>query len=314
MEPAWHDLILSVPSDVVRVARYRVAQSRWRETALGLPAGQHHSGRLVGSMLPDDAPADAQWLTPHVARYVQERLPLARLAGKAIEEDRLRRNLLSSQPLCFNIFGQLAAYPAATARVLTRLLDLNVDAVGEVLVEHAPVGAKSRLMDRSAFDAFLEVHIDGRPAFLAVEVKYTEPFSTKQYDSDPYRAATDDPAGWFVPGSADALRSSATNQLWRTVMLAQLAEQSWSDSTGSEAGARGLVIVLSTEDDPHARAAVAGVGEALRDVAVRLRHITLESLTDAALRQPELRAWARVFAARYLDAAHDVLLTPDQEG
>ena len=296
MHPSWNDASLSVGSDTPRTARYRLAQSRWRETILGLPPGHHSNGRLVGSMLAADAPVDAQWLTPHVEAYVAARLPAARAAGEAIEEDRLRRNLLSSQPLCFNVFGQFAAYPAAAARVLTGVLDVPVDAVEQVLVEHAPPAAKALLSDRSAFDAYLVLTIAGTPSFLGVEVKYTEPFSTKEYDSPAYRTTTGDAEGWFVADAADAARSAATNQLWRTAMLAQLTEQS--STLGG--GCTGAVMVLCLEGDQHAAAAVAGVRRLLKKGDRRLSHVTFQQLVAAAAAEADLSAWARLFSARYL--------------
>jgi len=294
--PSWQDVSLTVSSDTPRTARYRLAQSRWRETVLGLPPGRHSNGRLVGSMLPADAPADAQWMTAHVAAYVKARLPAARTAGEAIEEDRLRRNLLSSQPLCFNVFGQLAAYPAAAARILTSVLGVPVDTVDEVLVEHAPAAAKARLSDRSAFDAYLALHIDGATAFLGVETKYTEPFSAKEYDSPAYRTTTEDAAGWFVPDAADAARAPTTNQLWRTTMLAQLTEQT---STTHETGT-GAVMVLCLEGDKHAESAVAGMNRLLKKSRNRLHHVTFEQLVAVAADEPDLSLWAQLYTARYL--------------
>ena len=48
------------------------------------------------------------------AAYERARDRLAREPGAGlIQESRLRCNLLSSQPLCFNLFGYLAAHPKA---------------------------------------------------------------------------------------------------------------------------------------------------------------------------------------------------------
>ena len=298
MDPRWDDPALEVASDSARRCRYRRLASRWRETKLGLPPGVHPtSGRLVGSLLPADAPADANWLTPQIADYVAERLPQARADGETIEPGRLARNLLSSQPLCFNLFGQLQAFPDAGARVLAAVTGMAVDRVTRVLVEHTPPEAKRRMGDRSAFDAYLEIDTPTGPGFFGVETKYTEPFSRREYDTDSYAAATNDPAGWFHPGTKDTAKKSATNQLWRTLLLAQSTE-----STQPPAAARrGTVLVVTTAGDPGAVKAVAGIRPLLRDPDTRLRHVYLEAVVTAARAEPDLQAWADLFHTRYLD-------------
>ena len=88
-------------------------------------------------MLREDAPADAQWMTTQVAEYARSRLIQARADGEAVEENRLFRNLLSSQPLCFNVFGQLAAYREAAAEGAVCPARTSGGRGDGVLVEHA---------------------------------------------------------------------------------------------------------------------------------------------------------------------------------
>lgn len=113
---------MAVDSDSKRTARYRRLQSLWRETVVGLPPGQDSKGNSIGSWLPEAS--DGQWLTPVIAAYVENPVPQALRDGEAIEQKRLRTNLMSSQPLCFDIFGQFAAQPESAARVLSRTLDI----------------------------------------------------------------------------------------------------------------------------------------------------------------------------------------------
>jgi hypothetical protein len=178
--------------------------------------------------------------------------------------------------------------------VLSHVLARPVEEVGRVLVEHAPRTAKERLGDRSAFDAYVEVWGPEGRSFIAVETKYTDSFSAERFARESYDSLTADPAGWFLPGVGAELERSATNQLWRTVMLAQATQQS------EEAG-DGVVVVLSTAVDPHARDAVDGVRRWLHQPERRLVHATYESIVQAARLEPDLRAWAGLFDARYLD-------------
>ena len=59
-------------------------------------------------------------------------------------------------------------------------------------------------------------------------------------------------------------------------------------------------MVLSTDDDPHATAANAGLRPLLRNPA-QLHHITLTQIAAQAAREVDLRDWARLLSSRYLD-------------
>src|SRR5258708_4957582 len=77
-----------------------------------------------------------------------------------------------SQPLCFNLFGELAENRELASRVLRRLSGGRVAAVTEIEFEHSPGrgDAKRFTGDRSAFDT---TTADTR-GFAGIEVKYHE--------------------------------------------------------------------------------------------------------------------------------------------
>lgn len=297
MNPSWDDPSLAVASDSARRARYRALQSRWREVELGLPPGiDPRTGRPLGSLLPESAPADAQWLTPEIAAFVREQVPLIQAENGTLEMVRLQRNLLSSQPLCFNLLGGLDTDHNAAARILTKLTGWDIVEITSIRVEHAPAAAKARPGDRTAFDGFI-TYIDtaGAPGFIGIETKYTEPFSDRDYLTPAYEAATADPEGWWKPGAADLARHRSLNQLWRNTLLAQLHEQN-----DAVAGI-GRTLVITAADDTTAGRAVAGISAVLDDPDQRLGHVELEQIVELALGAPRLAAWAAAFRRRYLD-------------
>ena len=105
------------PSDGTEFRRKaRLLASLWRE-AKGLAPGTHHprgkagnsQPRVLGSRLdPDQARAGGNFLTSTILQQVRKRLAEPE-THQLIKEDRLWGDLLSSQPLCFNLFGELAA-------------------------------------------------------------------------------------------------------------------------------------------------------------------------------------------------------------
>lgn len=293
----WDAESLAVASDPPRRASYRRLQSWYRHVQLGVhEAGQGASGKVVGSMLPAAAVADQpdlNFLTPSAAWHAERRARAVRLEGGTLEEDRLRRNLLSSMPLCFNIFGSLGTHPAFAELLRTVLGDDGVGRVVDVACEWAPQPRSAYLDDRSAFDAFIEFeHRLGPRCFIGVETKYTEPFSQIEYDKPThYRVAAE--SGWFTPGAASALRGKATNQLWRTVLLAAALER-------DDRYKRGEVMVLSCADDTSAAECVGAVRAHMVEPG-RLHHVRYEELVAAAEDDPDLTHWANRFQHRYLN-------------
>jgi hypothetical protein len=304
IDAAWDDRSLTVETDTARTARFRLLQSWYRERHLGVPVGPRHRSLDAGDEDEVMVRVGSTFRRANVSRrpalnFLNETaLGHACVRSRAVQTDggtldayRLYHNMLSSMPLCFNVFGALRATPGLVEVV--RRIDPEATGVEDVTCELTPSGG---LEDRTAFDAFVTYRAGDHRRFLGVETKYTEPFGLKEYDTERYRAVSDDPT-WFAPGAADHLLGTATNQLWRTLMLAAVTEQN--RALGFE---RGRVVVLTTADDEAARAAVATARTALASPD-RLTHLTLEDLVAAAdaTGDAPLRVWARDFRRRYLD-------------
>ncbi len=261
--------------------------------------GRDVDGIIRNNLLPraflDERPF-ANFLAPEIAAYVQERAPLVLAGGGTLDEDRLWRNLLSSMPMCFNLFGMLRVFPEAAGRVLSGATGLAIHQVETIEVEWIPDGGHP-LGDRTAFDAFV-IYRDrqGRRGFLGVETKYTEPFSRKVYDKARYREVTSWPEAGFAPGAAQRLKATDTNQLWRNSLLAVAVRK----EMGFDFGA---VWVVALAGDPHVEAALP-VFEGLHSAPDQLvRSTSLERLVSAAEAEPVFVDWAGDFTRRYLDVS-----------
>lgn len=206
------------PSDGEFKGRLRFHQSWYRHHALGLSPGPNPQagGELYGSMLTDsDGQRGFNFLTDEIYGFAAQRLS----EGEgAIEPDRLRRNLLSSQPMCFNLFGPLHADLHLATRLISTLPGVPRGLkVRDVQVEYDGEGL---LGDRTAFDAFVEYELEnGDLGFIAVETKLTEPFSQKEYPSKRYTDWFARDNGWWLPGSETDFPNPETNQLWRDHLL-----------------------------------------------------------------------------------------------
>ena len=155
--------------------RARLHQSLWRQ-GRGLASGKHN-GQALGSRLdlPDaDPPKLSNYLSSQARHQVELAVHEAAQTGALLTRPRLWVDLLSSQPLCFNLFGPLADDYTLATRVLSMLWP-DIRAVRDVRFEWSPGrGDKLYAGNRSAFDVFVDY--DGRRgrSFLGIEVKYHE--------------------------------------------------------------------------------------------------------------------------------------------
>lgn len=293
---SWTDPRLVVPSDTRRRARYRALQGWYRETVLGVPPGQDRAGRTVSTLLPlEEVERDPglNFIDPAVLSYANERVPGVLNSGGTLEVDRLRRNMLSSMPLCFNLFGAIRSSPEAPA-FLSEAFATDIARIDVIECEWAP-NPDAHLRDRTAFDAYIAYRdSQDRKAFIGVETKYTEPFSRVPYASPVYSELTTK-SGWFKPGAADRLVHPRTNQLWRMLLLAI-------SLTRSSDFPHGRVVVVAPDDDEQGKRAVGLVrDELLDDRLPAVDFVPLEELISVAKRHVSMKLWANEFERRYLD-------------
>lgn len=206
----------------------RLLQALWRERQ-GLPSANYkpRSGRSrrIGSMLAKgDAEAGRNFLTPRIAELA--RLEVAyREPNAMIDEARLFGNMLSSMPLCANLFGPLWDDLKLATRILRKIIPgIDVKAVLEVRFEHSPGRQDPTLTgDRTAFDiAFIYERSDGRLGLIGIETKYSESCEEPAPPTiNPRHDEIAQTSGLFVEPTSAALRSNPVQQLFREHLLAQ---------------------------------------------------------------------------------------------
>lgn len=278
-----------------RIAHYRRLQSWYRQNVLHAKAGASGRYQALGSYL-DEKEVDARprlnFLSDEALAHAESRIIAVKAEGGALDPRRLKHNMLSSMPLCFNLFGTMRAEPEFL-KVFQELFDARATAITDIVCEWAPQPPSEFLGDRTAFDAIVFYESASGPRFCGIETKYTESFSVTEYDSARYAAVTRE-SGWFKePETAPKeLRGRKSNQLWRNVMLAAAVE------THKEYGT-GWLAVVALGDDRGARDAMMAVGPALTD-ASRLKFVPIETILDAADGQPSLAGWSADFRQRYV--------------
>ena len=294
-----HDVL--VPTDNPFQRRARLLQALWREEK-GLPIGEHR-GRTLGSRLPMPSAKNdlANYLKDTIRNVVRrEVLDRKRSAGKLYAKPRIFNDVLSSQPLCFNLFGELQQDLQLATRALRSMTGGRIDEVKAIGFEHSPGPGDPRYTgDRSALDAFVEYTTPrGTRGFAGIEVKYHESLADKP---TPHRARYDVVArkmGCFEDAAVSRLKAKPLQQIWRDHLLVGSLRL---DETQGYADA--FFAFLYPKDNDCCSRAVASYRECLRD-DTSFTAWTLEAIVDA-IRAAGAGAWIDTLAARYL--AFDVI-------
>lgn len=203
--------------------RARLLQALWREEQ-ALDFGKTKRGRPLGSRLtmPSAKEDLTNYLTETIRAVVRfEVLDPKQRKGKLYAKPRIFDDLLSSQPLCFNLFAELQKDLELASRAFRRLTAGRVHEVTDLGFEHSPGrGDPNYTGDKSAFDVFVQyVNAAGAKGFCAIEVKYHEDLGDAVA---PHRGRYDEVAaemGCFDLHALERLKTKPLQQIWRDHLL-----------------------------------------------------------------------------------------------
>jgi hypothetical protein len=217
--------------------RMRIHQGWWRTCVLGKKPGLHpieKSQHICNTILLDENQFQ-NFLSSNIINVVkQELVERNKTSLGMIDENRLLTNLLSSQPLCFNFFGELAYNLEFATQILQRILP-EVAKVRRIYFEYAP--PVNYTCDNSAFDVAMEIESGNSVGLFGLECKYTDTFSAKNsttgsyYGSkgskhyEEYSAIFNQASDHFKDPYDKFVNSTKFNQLFRNELIAQAALQ-----------------------------------------------------------------------------------------
>ena len=300
----WFD-VDRVPCDPATTAwkrRARWGQAQWRE-ARGYPDGSHPyvggaGATPVGSRLElaFARASTANFVTPGAVAAVRSRLATPE-QYQMLKEDRLWADLLSSMPMCFNLFGDLAGDGEGAQRAV-RAWWPDVPS-GEVRVrfEHSP-GRRDPLFlgNQSAFDVAFDIDAgQGTRAIVGVETKYHEHAKSEEPPKPAALARyvqVTERSGVFVDGWRDGIIGTNLQQVWldHLLVLSMLQHP-------SKRWTRGRFVLAFPSANPSFAATSARYRSVLRDQAT-FDARTIESLLATPLALGEESS--HQFRRRYL--------------
>lgn len=283
--PSWQER-----SDGPWRRRLRRHQGWWRATHTDFGPGPVKGGsRLVVSMLPEGVGLRPNLLTDEAVEAAEASFgALGESRGPGlIDQKRLERNLLSSQPLAFNLFGHLRADPDSLLPWV-RMIDADAGTVASIELETAPA---EKPIGGSAFDVFVTYErVGGSKGFLGIECKYAEKLTEGQRKpaADKYLEAT--AALPWRQGAAVALDKPGFRQFWYNTLLVQIVEREGKYGSGRS-------VVVACSDDVDARAATERVSEQLCDES----SLAFSAIEDVVAAVEGHDDWKQKFATRYLN-------------
>lgn len=276
--------------------RLRLLQSLWRVKE-GLGTGEL-KGKARGAQLamPMAKHTLLNYLTPNIRDVV--RRELNKPSDKLYKPPRIYDSLLSSQPLCFNLFGELTFDLDLATRALADMSDGRIAKVLHICFEFSPGrGDKRYTGDRSAFDVYIQYATrSGGRGFAGVEVKYHENLEGGKEEEKHYR----NHCGRYNEiaetmrcfRDLDRLRGTWLQQIWRDHLLmgAHKHEDGFEDA---------LFVFLYPKANTRCEEAAREYTEYLTDDSSFCRW-TLEDLAGALMAHSSAE-WIRTFYRRYLD-------------
>lgn len=269
----------------------RLLQSKWRQEHGYSPEGLGNYVPLI------EAKRDkVNFLTPEIYDLVEDEVK--NHPEKLIKQPRIWNNLLSSQPLAFNLFGMLKLekdHVLATA-VFRRLYPEKIKQVTGIEFEYSPQRGSSKYTnDGSAFDVFIEYSsFDEEFCFLGIEVKYVEQMTDKPAGVRKEYELTAGAMGVFDAAKMKELKETSIQQLWRDHLLAGSMFKRTNDYS------RGDFMVLYPSGNKNCSNRIEAYRKTLIKKDSYFMELHIEKFHEA-LAEESSAHWVRDFYDRYLD-------------
>ena len=264
--------------------RLRLLQSLWREEN-GFAAGEY-CGKTRGARLamPAAKKALSNFLTPSIRKIMH---------SKDYDDKRILANLLCSQPLCFNLFGELTLDLDLATRALADMSEGRIAQVSAIDFEFSPGRGDSRYLgDSTAFDVYVQYETrSGGKGFAGIEVKYHEKWKYDKVHGERYDEVAG-VMGCFRDAELDRLRGSQLTQIWRDHLLMGAHKE----ADGFEDA---FFVILGPKDNSYLSEAVQKYRQCLSDDG-SFQSWTLEDLVER-LKAHSSAGWILDFHHRYLD-------------
>lgn len=295
-------------SDNAFTRKARLLQSMYR-VEIGEEEGfgpTRNSKRKYGNMISGGEVSGKNFLMKETFEYAKERVEKKKKEKtvETIDGFRLFNNLLSSQPMAFNMFYPLMSLlkqdPAkVTLAVRSVFKNLPVFEVTEIGLEFIPTPIENYTNDKSAMDAHIRfVDNKGGKHIIAIETKYTDVLGVNEASRCEEQKQMLVDTGLFSEDFEELLMGGKVKltQIYRNLLLTERYRmvEGLKDSYS---------VMLSPKEHPSTQEEISSVTEYLKpEYAYKLSAVSLEDFVDAMIQYlPEYYAQVyERFRGRYL--------------
>ena len=291
-------------SDNAYTARARFMQSWYRAIILmqnDFGFGPEESSKTkYGNVLVNGEKTGLNFLSPKIFHYAQFRTQFLK-NGETIKEYRLFNNMLSSQPMCFNLFYPLKELFEKDHKKACKLFKdcfpaLQIDQVLAVEIEYLPYPVSEYLNDRTAFDAMLIYKTaSGERNILAIETKYVEKLGNNPSSNLSKQIELVNNCKMFNDHGKKEV-SNGFGQLGRNFLLAEkFRMENRLDKV--------FAVVISPEENTSSKNEIKEFYSTMNEeFHSRLFYVSLEDMIKRIKSNPfqSIKSWVDLFEKRYL--------------
>jgi len=210
------------------IEKYREKQSDYRDRVLNEPSGvgpYRYSKEKHGNMLVNGEVTGSNFISKAAYNYAKQKV-LDKEVNKylTIDEYRLFNNMLSSMPMCFNLFADLRQMLTNDTNEVTRIVKelfteiVWIDKVCFIDIEFIPLPIEKFINDKSAFDAIIIAQDkQGLKGVISIETKYTDILgeNTSPESENKKKLATQ----LFSKNLVEELKENGYKQIHRNLLL-----------------------------------------------------------------------------------------------
>ena len=264
----------------------RAIQGRFRES-MGEPMGVgplKTSERRHVNMLVDGELTGKNFVDEFTFNYAKKRVA-EKKKNETIDEYRLFNNLLSSQPMAFNLFCPfIQMLQEGKGQTVTKIFqsvfpDMSIQEVTEVDLEYLHTDVENYLNDRTAMDAIVRyIDTEGKHSFISVETKYTDSLGSNTGSKALYAKWISE-IGMFKPETEMALLSGTKliSQIYRNFLLAECYRI-------KEGANKSFSVLLSPAQHPLTKNEAASLRNELKpEYQYKIVNVSLEEFIEKTL-------------------------------
>lgn len=217
-------------SDNKFTAKCRLLQTTYRRDILKEPCGNgpsENSDSKHGNMLINGKVTGSNFISESAFEFAKQKsLDKQIIKDLTIEEYRLFNNMLSSMPMCFNLFSDLRKMLLTNELEVSNILKLMfkeidwIDKVTYIDIEFIPTPLKDYTNDKSAFDALILVKDHkGKKGVISIETKYTDLLGSNTSKNSDTKNKIVQEGNFFDTELMDILKLKGYKQIHRNFIL-----------------------------------------------------------------------------------------------